>query len=128
MALAPVKTRVLVMEDQPEIATVIEILLRRMGFDVAIARTGPEAIRLARHDEFDLITLDIDVPEMNGFEVCRCLKDDFRFARTPVIFVSGRSSGEDKRRGFEVGAADFIGKPFDSFTFVSRILWHLNRR
>lgn len=122
MPIAPVKAKVLIIEDQPETADTMALLLRRVGFEVATAASGLEAINLARREEFDLITLDIDLPGMNGFEVCAYLKQDARFYRTPIIFVSGRLGETDRRRGLEAGATDFIVKPFDPFTFVSRII------
>jgi len=77
---------------------------------------------LARKTEFDLVVLDAGLPEMGGLEVCTWLKQDFRYGRTPVIFVSGHASAEDRRRCFEAGAVDFIPKPFDPFVFVSRVV------
>lgn len=125
MADTPVKLKILVIEDQPEVATTIAILLRRVGFEVVIARSGGEGIHRAQQEKFDLIATDIDLPDMNGFEICARLKQDFRFLRTPIVFISGRLTGEDRRRAFELGAADFIFKPFDPFIFVSRILTHI---
>jgi len=125
MALARVKSRALVVEDQPHVAAIIEGLLQRIGFDITIARTGTEAMRLARGHEFDLVTLDLDLPDISGLEVCAYLKEDFRFGRTSIIFVSGQFTAEDRRRGVEAGGADFILKPFDAYTFVSRILCHV---
>jgi len=121
-----VKLKILVIEDQADVATTMAILLRRVDLEVAIAGSGIEGIRLARQEKFDLITMDIDLPDMSGFDVCACLKQDFRFLRTPIIFISGRSTEENRRRAFELGAADFILKPFDPFIFVSRILVRVN--
>ena len=125
MALAPVKSRALVVEDQPALAITIGDLLRRINFDVTVAVTGQQAINLAQANEFDLVTLDIDLPDMSGIAVCEYLKQDFRFSRTPVIFLSGHVSIEDRKRAFDVGGADFIEKPFDTFLFVSRVLSHV---
>lgn len=96
----------------------------RAGCDVVRAQTGTEGLRLATTAEFDLITLDIDLPEMNGFEVCSRLKQDPRLQQIPVVFVTGRFADEDVRRGRAVGAADYITKPFDLITFVSRLISH----
>jgi len=125
MAVTPLKSKILVIENQPDVLNAIVRLLQRVGYEVFATQTGAEGIRLARNDEFDLITVDVDLPDVSGFEVCRHLKQDFRFYRTPVIFISGRLSGEDCRRAFELGAADFIFKPFDPFIFVSQIMSHV---
>lgn len=125
MTITSVKSKILIVEDQPDVADIMAGLLQRVGFEVSIASSGLEGINLARDRRFDLITLDIDLPGMTGFEVCAYLKQDPQFYHTPVIFVSGRLSAEDRRRGLEAGAADFIVKPLDPFTFVSRILSHI---
>jgi DNA-binding response OmpR family regulator len=125
MTSVPVRSKILVIDDHPDILILITDILQRVGFEITAAKTGAEGIRLAQNHEFDLITVDIDLPDMTGFDICAQLKQDFRFYRTPIIFVSGRPSEDDRRHGFEVGAADFIIKPFDTFVFVSRILSHV---
>lgn len=116
------RTRILVVEDHPEVLNLMALVLSHAGCDVARAQTGAEGLRLAGSQRFDLITLDVDLPEMNGFEICSRLKQDPHLKQTPVIFVTGRFAEEDVRRGREVGAADYITKPFDLPTFVSRLL------
>jgi len=125
MADSPVKLKILVIENQPEVAKTIEILLHRVGFETTIANSGAEGMDLARKEKFDLIATDVDLPDVNGFEICAQLKKDFRFLRTPVVLISGRSPEKNRQRALESGAADFISKPFDSFLFVSRILTHV---
>jgi DNA-binding response OmpR family regulator len=125
MKLAPVKSKVLVVESQREVAEIIAICLRRAGFETTIARSGTEGIRLADQEEFDLVTTETDLSDMSGFEICAYLKEDFRFVRTPIIFISSPSTEEDRRRAFESGAADFIIKPFDPSVLIARILSHV---
>ncbi|HEU6447794.1 MAG TPA: response regulator [Verrucomicrobiae bacterium] len=115
-----VKPRVLVVEDDPNVATVMEFLLAETGYECTIAPTGHDGIRCARREEFDLVILDINLPGLNGFDVCAWLKQDFRFQRTPIIFVSGRLNDDDRRRAFAFGA-DFIAKPFDAGYFTEKI-------
>jgi DNA-binding response OmpR family regulator len=125
MTVSTAKPKILVIEDHAEILTIMALILKRAGFEVATAQTGRAGIELAQRGEFDLITVDISLPDISGFEVCSRLKQNFRFCGTPVIFVSGRLSEEDRRRAFEAGAADFIFKPFDAHVFASRIFSHL---
>jgi DNA-binding response OmpR family regulator len=125
MTVSAARPKILIIEDQPEVLAMMSLLLKRAGLEVATAKTGMEGIRLSQNEEFDLVTVDVDLSDMDGFRVCRHLKQDFCFCRTPVIFVSGRFSEGDRRRGFEAGAADFIFKPFDAFIFTSRILSHV---
>ena len=120
-----VKPKILVVEDQPEVLTTMTLLLERAGFDVFGAQTGMDGIRLSQKQEFDLIILDVNLPEKNGFEVCAWLKQDFRFSRTPIIFASGHWNEENRRRALDLGAAELIDKPFDALAFVSRIFSHL---
>ena len=120
-----VKPKILVVEDQPEVLDTMTVLLEHAGFEVFGARTGADGIRLSQNDEFDLIILDINLPEKNGFEVCAWLRQDFRFSRTPIIFVSGHGNEEYHRRALELGATDFIDKPIHASSFLQKILSHL---
>jgi DNA-binding response OmpR family regulator len=120
-----VKPKILVVEDQPEALSTMMRLLERAGFDVFGAQTGMDGIRLSQKQEFDLIVLDVNLPEKNGFEVCAWLKQDFRFSRTPVFFASGQWNEENRRRALELGAAELIDKPFDALAFVALIFSHL---
>ena len=120
-----VKPKILVVEDQVGVLTTMMLLLERAGFEVVGAQTGLDGIRLSQKAEFDLVILDINLPEKNGFEVCAWLRQDFRFSRTPIIFVSGQGNEENRRRALELGAADFIDKPFDASLFLQKISSHL---
>lgn len=115
-----IKPKVLVVEDDESVAIVMEYLLAEIGCEVAIARTGAEGIQFARREEFALVILDINLPMLNGFEVCAWLKQDFRFQRTPIVFVSARGDDNDRSRAFAFGA-EFIAKPFDAKYFTEII-------
>ena len=125
MTATPVKPKILVVEDQPAVSETMIYLLKQAGCEVVGAKTGTEGMRLAQAGEFDLITLDVDLPDISGLEVCRRLKRNPRLCHTPVIFVSGRLCEGNRQHCFELGAADYIVKPFDAFVFVSRIFSHL---
>ena len=120
-----IKPKILVVEDQPEVQDTMLYLLKRVGCEAVGAKTGAEGMQLASAGEFDLITLDIDLPDTNGLELCRRLKQDLQLCRIPVILVSGRLCEGNRQCCFEFGAADYIVKPFDAFVFVSRIFLHL---
>jgi DNA-binding response OmpR family regulator len=122
-----VRPKILVVEDQVGVLTTMMLLLERAGFEVVGAQTGTDGIRLSQKAEFDLVILDINLPEKNGFEVCAWLKQDFRFSRTPIIFVSGHGNEENRRRALELGAADFIDQPFDAPFFLRKIFSHLKK-
>lgn len=119
------KPRILVIEDQPDVRNLLRLALTRAGCDVATAATGMEGLQLAETGEFDLITLDVDLPDVNGFEICSRLRNLAELRDTPVVLVTGRFSEEDIRRGREVGATDYISKPFDLASFISRLFSHI---
>jgi DNA-binding response OmpR family regulator len=122
------KVKILIIEDEPGVSMMMVHLLTRAGCEVATAWDATKGIQLAQNGEFDLITLDVDLPGMNGFEICRRLKEDARLRHTPVVFVSGRPCEADVRHGLELGAADYIIKPFDVTDFIFRIVSHAKRQ
>ena len=119
------KPKILIIEDQPEVLRMMTLVLTRAGCEVQTAPSGKEGMQLARQQEKDLILLDIDLPDIGGFEICRRLKEDPRVSGIPVIFVTGRNCEESRRRGLALGAADYIDKPFDISHFIRRILFHV---
>jgi adenylate cyclase len=119
------KPKILIIEDQPEVSRMMVLLLARAGCEAHTTDAGNEGLQLALQPDIDLILLDIDLPDVSGFEVCRRLKEDPRVSHIPVIFVTGRYCEESRRRGLALGAADYVEKPFDVSHFVRRILFHL---
>ena len=118
------RKRILVIEDQPEVLEVMVVALAHAGFEVEGAADGNEGVRLAESGRFDLISTDVDLPGMNGFEICARLKRNSALRHTPIIFVSGRTAEADLQRGRELGAADYVAKPFDLLALVARLLSH----
>ena len=116
------RTRILVIEDQPEVLEVMVVALTFAGCEVEGATNGEEGLRLAESGRFDLISTDVDLPGMSGFEICSRLKRNPQLHHTPVLFVSGRGEESDLQRGREAGAAGYITKPFDLASFTARIL------
>ena len=119
------KMRILVVDDEAPVAMMIVSLLTRAGFAVTAAHDGDKAIELASETKFDLITLDVDLPGRDGFDLCRELKQRHISRQTPVVFVSGSASTENRQWAFELGAADFITKPFQPEEFLARIFSQL---
>jgi DNA-binding response OmpR family regulator len=122
---ASVKPKILIIEDQPDMLQMMAFVLAGAGCEVQTAQSGDEGMQLARQPGIDLIVLDIDLPDIGGFEICRRLKEDPRASGIPVVFVTGRFCEESRRRGLALGAADYIEKPFDISDFVRRILFHV---
>jgi DNA-binding response OmpR family regulator len=116
--------KILIVEDDIPVAMMMTFLLARAGIESEAATTGQMALRLAADGHFALITLDVDLPDISGFEICSQLKEN-PFFGTPIVFVSGRSARENQQRGLEIGAVDFIAKPFSPEEFVRRLLIHI---
>jgi DNA-binding response OmpR family regulator len=122
MLAAPDKITILIVEDDAPVAMMMVFLLTRAGCETEVVTTGKRAMEIAQEKKFSLITLDTDLPDITGFEICRELKQRHFSRHTPVVFVSTRATIENQQRALELGAADFIEKPFDTQDFLSRIL------
>ena len=116
------KTKILVVDDQVAVVTMIRFLLTRAGCETQGALDAEKALRLAQTEVFDLITLDVEMPGSSGFDLFMDLKQIPRLVETPIVFVGGNASIENQQRALDLGAADFIEKPFDTQDFLSRIL------
>ncbi|HJB05691.1 MAG TPA: response regulator transcription factor [Candidatus Merdibacter merdigallinarum] len=121
---------ILVCDDEREVADLVSHLLEREGFSVRACYAGEEALQLLSAGSFDLAVLDIMMPGMDGFEVCRRLRAmaDVRVAETPVIFLSAKGEEFDKVLGFTIGADDYVTKPFKSRELVVRVKARLRHR
>ena len=119
------RSRVLLVDDTRLNLQVLFRTLDGRGLELLIAQNGTEALRIAGEAHPHLILLDIMMPDLDGFEVCRRLKADPATADVPVIFLSALSQTEDKVKGFEQGAVDYITKPFQSEEVIARVNTHL---
>jgi len=108
--------RILVVDDESSIRLVCTINLRLAGYGVVEAADGTEALRRAEENDFDLVLLDVMLPDLGGHEVARRLG-----ARAPIAFLSARASHDDVRAGYEAGAVDYITKPFDPLELAERV-------
>jgi DNA-binding response OmpR family regulator len=119
------EVKILIVEDDTPLAMMMISLLTQVGCEAEVATTGKRAMQFAEEGNFDLITLDVDLPDTSGFKICTRLKANPRLRDTPIVFVSGRPHEEDRQRAFELGAVDYITKPFAAMDFGSRILSHI---
>jgi len=97
-------------------------------YDVIPALSGKEALEILQEEEVDLILLDIVMPEMDGFEVCRRIKADESTREIPVIFITVKSSEQDIQQCFELGIVDYVAKPFNAIELLARVQTHLKLR
>jgi putative two-component system response regulator len=120
--------KILVVDDNPANLTVLQATLEGQGFRMLAARDGTSALAVAAQASPDLVLLDIRMPEMDGYEVCRRLKSDPQTSEIPVIFLSALERTQDKVRGLELGAVDYITKPFQPEELIARVNTHLTLR
>ena len=116
-----VAARILVADDDPVIVRLLEVNFRLEGYQVETASHGEETIRKAREADPALILLDVMMPGVDGWEVCRRLKDDPATAGIPIVFLSARAQDEDRKRGLDLGVADYVTKPFDPGDLVALV-------
>ncbi len=122
---AQARARLLVVEDDPNILELLSASLRFAGFTVSTATNGADAVSAARADKPDLMVLDVMLPDLDGFEVIRRLRDNG--VRTPVVFLTARDGTEDKVRGLTLGGDDYVTKPFSLEELTARIRAVLRR-
>ncbi len=111
--MAKHRKKVLIVEDSPVQALALEHLLAQQGLEVLCAPDGRSGLTMAQQYAPDLIVLDIEMPEMNGFEVCRCLRENAQTAEIPIVMLTAHSEVSMVMRGIDLGAIDFI--PKDAF-------------
>jgi DNA-binding response OmpR family regulator len=116
-----VKSKILVVDDEPEAVELVEFNLKKAGFDVATASDGAQALRKARSVSPDLIVLDLMMPEIDGLEVCKILRRDPATAGIPIIMLTARATEIDRIVGLELGADDYVTKPFSPRELVLRV-------
>lgn len=118
---ARVKPRILVVDDEPEAVELVEFNLKQAGYAVTTAADGAEAIKKARTQPPDLILLDVMLPEMDGFEICKTLRLDAATARVPIIMLTAKAAEIDRVLGLELGADDYLTKPFSPRELMLRV-------
>jgi DNA-binding response OmpR family regulator len=115
------RARVLVVDDEADLVRVLEFGLKARGYEVISASDGQEGLKKARETKPDIILLDLMLPKLDGYKVCRLLKFDERFKHIPIIILSARTQEGDQTLAMEMGANRFITKPYD----FSEVLGHI---
>ena len=115
------KPKILVVDDEPEAVELVEFNLKQAGYIVTTAADGAEALKKARAQIPDLIVLDVMLPEMDGFEICKTLRLDPATARVPILMLTAKAAEIDRVLGLELGADDYLTKPFSPRELLLRI-------
>jgi len=122
------KERILVVDDEEDILELIRFHLTREGYQLTLAATGEEALKKAKHETFDLIVLDLMLPGLDGLEVAKALKADARTKGVPIVMLTAKGEDADVVSGLEIGADDYITKPFSPRVLTARVKAVLRRR
>lgn len=123
-ASSSLRPRILIVEDEPSIADNILYSMESEGFEAMVCNTGRDALARLRAEEFSLVVLDVGLPDITGFEVCRQLRT---FREVPVIFLTARNSEVDRVVGLEIGGDDYVCKPFSPRELTARVRAVLRR-
>jgi two-component system phosphate regulon response regulator PhoB len=122
------KERILVVDDEEDILELVRFHLTREGYSVTLATSGEEALKKAKQDTFDLILLDLMLPGLDGLEVAKAMKADARTKNTPIVMLTAKGEDADVVAGLEIGADDYITKPFSPRVLTARAKAVLRRR
>lgn len=117
----PESKKILIADDEPDFIELISMRLEVNGYDVISAKDGQEAIDKTKSDKPDLLILDLMMPKVDGFEVCRMLKFDDNFKDLPIIMLSALDQQQDREKAIEAGADEYFIKPFDLDLLLTKI-------
>src|SRR5512145_2347608 len=120
--------RILVIDDEPDLLELVRINLRQAGYEVETAETGRDALELLRRSAPDLVVLDLMLPDVTGTEICRRMRTDPELADLPIIMLTAKADEVDRVVGLELGADDYVTKPFSPRELTLRVRAVLRRR
>lgn len=115
------RRRVLIVDDDPLILDLVRAVLEDAGVELDIARDGMEALKRAGERVPDVVVLDVMMPGMDGFEVCRAFRSDPRYARSRIVMLTARATEDDRREGLAAGADAFFTKPFSALELIETV-------
>jgi two-component system alkaline phosphatase synthesis response regulator PhoP len=113
--------KILIIEDEKDILELLQLYLKREGYDVHIARDGEAGLRKASRERYDLILLDLMLPQVDGLEICRNLRSHPQTSQVPIIMITAKTEESDRIVGLEMGADDYITKPFSPREVLARV-------
>lgn len=115
------KKKILVVDDDPYILMSLEFLMKKNGYDVLVARNGTEAMNILREFLPDIVLLDIMMPDVNGYDICKYIRSVKKLDHTKVVFLSAKSTDADIKKGLDLGAVLYISKPFSTRNLVKQL-------
>lgn len=117
--------RILIVDDEPDLVETVRFPLEVEGYEVLVAGNGEEGLNLARKEKPDLILLDLMLPKLDGYKVCRLLKFDERYKHIPILMLTAKTQEKDRMLGKETGADEYITKPFDLDQLLEKVKTYL---
>ena len=117
--------KILIVDDEKDIVETLSFMLKTKGYECICAYDGEEGLSLVKSQKPDMVILDVMMPKINGYKVCRLLKFDNNYKNIPIIMVTARSQEEDKIIGEETGADEYITKPFEFSTVLEKVSKYL---
>jgi len=118
--MAP-KKKILVVDDEKDLSGIVTFRLQSAGYEVSIALDGQEALDKVKKENFDLVILDLMLPKIDGYKVCRMLKSDEKYKDLPIILFSAKAQAEDIKSGEDAGADAYITKPFEPQALLKKV-------
>ena len=112
---------ILIVDDEPNIVMSLEFLMRKNGYQVGIARNGTEALAAIDQTHYDLVLLDVMMPDVDGYQVCRAIRENAACAAAKVVFLSAKSQPTDVQQGYAAGADLYIPKPFSTRQLMEKV-------
>jgi DNA-binding response OmpR family regulator len=113
--------KILVVDDDPYILMSLEFLMKKNGYDVMVARNGTEALDIVEKQIPNIVLLDIMMPDVDGYEICKYIKSNAHLKNTNVIFMSAKTKEADIKKGYDMGASLYVTKPFSTRVLVKQI-------
>ena len=119
--------KILIVDDEVDLVETVRFPLEMEGFNVLVSYNGEDALSQARKEKPDLILLDLMLPKLDGYKVCRLLKFDERYKNIPILMLTAKTQEKDKALGMETGANEYITKPFDIDKLVEKVKGYLSK-
>jgi len=119
--------KILIVDDEVDLVETVRFPLEMEGYHVLVSYNGEDALNQARKENPDLILLDLMLPNLDGYKVCRLLKSDDRYKHIPILMLTAKSQEKDMALGMETGANEYITKPFDIRDLLKKVKVHLNQ-
>jgi two-component system, OmpR family, alkaline phosphatase synthesis response regulator PhoP len=119
--------KILVVDDEVDLVKTIQFALEAEGYKVLVSYNGEDALNQSRKENPDLILLDLMLPKLDGYKVCRLLKFDERYKHIPILMLTAKTQQKDRSLGVETGADEYITKPFDMEELMEKVKTYLNK-